>query len=270
MNNQYGEYQPIHEIHKVKEILNYISFDTLICWDLDNTLLQAKHELGSDQWFTCMMELVGRQLEKHPDAKAWAIEIYTQVQHLTQAHVVEENVVKYIKFFKDIGLPQLIITARGHDLKATSLRQLHENHLFFNEDQIIFCEGQSKAKALGQILPKLPSVKHFIMVDDKASHVHDIQALARMLATRFNGFSYRHLDARVKQFDMKLASTQLKVLLEELPQQAREYILHLGLLQLAGKPNELSSFSYFSSGRHITYQAKDEACLDSNATVSPV
>lgn len=256
--HQYGEQHPIHEIHRIKEILEYISFDTLICWDLDNTLLQAKHELGSDQWFVCLMELVSRQLEKHPDAKVWALEIYTQVQHLTQTHVVEDNVVKYIKYFFSIGLPQLIITARSPELKQTTLRQLHDNKLLFSETEIVFCAGQSKAQALKNLLPTLPYVKHFIMVDDKLSHLDDIQKMAKQMVMRYDGFSYRHLDDKVHRFDMKLASTQLRVLYEELPQHAREHIRNLELLQMGGLIKELSSFSYFADGRQIVYSPKDE------------
>lgn len=256
--NQYGEQHPIHEIHRIKEILQYISFDTLICWDIDNTLLQAKHELGSDQWFVCLMEFASQQLEKYPEAKIWALEIYTEVQHMTQAHLVEDIVVKFIKYFQAIGLPQLIITARSPELKQTTLRQLHDNKLNFSEKELIFCAGQSKAEALKNILPQLPHVKHFIMIDDKVSHVHEIQRMARQINMRYDGFSYRHLDDKVHGFDMRLASTQLRVLFEELPQNARAHINSLELLKMGGFIRELSSFSFFADGRHVVYSPKDE------------
>ena len=268
MLQHYGEEHPVHEIHQIREILNHISFDTIVCWDLDNTLLQAKHELGSDQWFNAIIRHVLTKMSALPLAMEWAISVYTHVQHLTQVEPVESVVIKLIRLMHEIGIPQYIVTARGAELGDTTLRQLQHVGIEFNPNHIIFCSGKNKAEYLQSRLAFSPEYpRHVVMVDDKASHVHDIKRMAQNKRIRFSGFSYRHLDEKVSQFDMAQANYQLGLIYEELPSHIQNYIDTLNIID--GQPSPLTKkpFSFFVRGAevgHGLHDASDELSIISN------
>jgi hypothetical protein len=254
MLQHYGVEHPVHEIQQIREILNHISFDTVVCWDLDNTLLQAKHELGSDQWFNALIRHILPKIPVSPLAIEWAISVYTHVQHLTQVQPVESVVIKLIRLMHQIGIPQYIVTARGAELGVTTLRQLQQVGIEFNPDHIIFCSGKNKAECLEVCLNSLPEYpRHVVMVDDKASHVHDIKLLAQNKRIRFSGFSYRHLDDKVSQFDMGQANYQLGLIYDELPPHIQKYIDTLAIMDGHPLPTIKQPFSFFVRGTEIGY-----------------
>jgi hypothetical protein len=259
MLQRYGVDHPVHEIHQIRQVLNHISFDSLVCWDLDNTLLQAKHELGSDQWFNAMISHVLKKMPSEPLAIQWALSVYTHIQHLTQVQPVEPVVIKMIRLMQEIGIPQYIVTARNNELVDTTLRQLQQVGLQFNKNNIIFCSGRNKAECLELFLDVLPrNPRHVVMVDDKASHVHDIKRLAQMKQMRFNGFSYRHLDHKVTHFDMGLANYQLSLIFDVLPHHIQEKIDHLMIMDDQPVSKIKQPFTFFMRGAEVSYGASDE------------
>ena len=72
--------QQIIEIHSIREILKHISFDTVVYWDVDNTILQSASELGSDQWFCQLIDLATKQLGNTYAVIKEVIQIYHAVQ----------------------------------------------------------------------------------------------------------------------------------------------------------------------------------------------
>jgi hypothetical protein len=238
--------QQIIEIHSIREILKHVSFDTVVYWDVDNTVLQSASELGSDQWFCQLIALATAQLGNTHAVIEQVIQIYHAVQERILSMPVEHTTAKIIFLMQQIGIPQGIITARGACLRGTTERQLAEIGISIPPKNMIFCDGKSKANCL-EAKMSVGQFKHshFIMVDDKASHLKDMQVLAKRMGSRFHGFSYRHLDQKVRDFDIRYAHIQLQSLMPYLPAEVNRLIAKLDLSYHQVGMNPLSSFVFF-------------------------
>ena len=248
----FAEKSTIKEIYHIRDILNLIHYDTWVIWDLDNTIIQARHELGSEMWFTVLMAETIRRFNHDAVFVRMALELYNYVQHLTHTEPAELNVVKIINRLHEIGIPQMIVTSRSELLKHTTLRQLHENGIHFHPSMILFCDGQNKGHHLEQFLIRTKHVpSHFIMIDDKASHLVHMQELAEKYQITFQGFAYRHLDKKVKAFDMNKANHQLLMLKRHFPEELQKGAELLSVLE---KPASLvrldKTFTYFFAGKY--------------------
>ena len=236
----------IIEIHEVREILKHISFDTIVFWDLDNTVLQSKYHLGSDQWFCHLLSLAIQQLGHSNEVINQVIAIYHSVQERILSIPVEHATVKIIFLLHEIGIPQGVVTARGQCLRDATMRQLDEIGIFFRPENMIFCDGKSKADRLDlHIKSGNYRYKHFMMVDDKASHLTGMQELANRIGLRFHGFSYRHLDEKVKAFDMRYANIQLHALKCFLPTETQALITQMNLIQPQEALIDLENFDFY-------------------------
>jgi hypothetical protein len=248
----FAEKSTIKEIYHIRDILNFIHYDTWVIWDLDNTIIQARHELGSDMWFTMLMTETIRRFNHDAVFVRMALELYNYVQHMTHTEPAELNVVNIINRLHEIGVPQMIITSRSEALRHTTLRQLRENGIHFYSNMILFCDGQNKGQHLEQFWLRTKNVpSHFIMIDDKPSHLVHMQELAQKYQITFQGFAYRYLDAKVKAFDMNKANHQLMMLKRHFPEELQEGAELLSVLE---KPASLvkldKTFTYFFAGKY--------------------
>jgi hypothetical protein len=248
----FAEKSTIKEIYHIRDILNSIHYNSWVIWDLDNTIIQARHELGSDMWFTVLMAETIRRYNHDAVFVRLALELYNYVQHLTHTEPAELNVVNIINRLHEIGIPQMIVTSRSEALRHTTLRQLRENGIHFDSNMILFCNGQNKGQHLERFLIRTKHVpSHFIMIDDKAPHLVHMQELAQKYQITFQGFAYRHLDTKVKAFDINKAHHQLMMLKRHFPEELQEGAELLSVLE---KPASLvrldKTFTYFFAGKY--------------------
>lgn len=122
------------EIKSLKEVMTEVLKDkqeTLIVFDLDNTLIRTKQSFGSDQWFRrelkvqeAMYAVTKDRADKNKsEAMQVVLDKWRKVQTLTDVGPVEndtaDNVRKLQEKFKVMGL-----TARPVDLAYVTQRQL--------------------------------------------------------------------------------------------------------------------------------------------------
>jgi hypothetical protein len=256
---QLEEKSTIQEIHQIRDILTCIHYNTWVIWDLDNTIIQSRHELGSDMWFTFLIAYTIKRFNNDPFYVKLALDLYNHVQFLTHTEPAELPVVKIINYLREIGVPQLIVTARSEVLKTTTIRQLKENGVRFDWNKIIFCDGKNKAHQFEAHLCELKQMpSHFIMIDDKASHLIHMKDLAQKYQISFNGFSYRYLDNKVEAFDMNKANFQLTMLMKHIPIHLKEHaeLLSEEAFSVPVKLNK--SFTYFHKGEYYVGAPNEE------------
>lgn len=216
------------ESNQIRDILKLLSFDSMLLLDLDNTVMEAAHELGSDQWFSNLF-VVLKQLQLENLIKDM-IELYHAVQHHVRTKPVEPYVVKLIKSLQDIGIPVLGLTSRSHVLADTTLRQLQEIGIDLRK-KIIFCDGRDKGLCLQEALLQCSTLpKHLIMVDDKKSHVDSVKKIADDLGIAYHGIRYGFLDEKIKEIDMQNAHVQLSQIKHKLPSSTHAIIEKLNLM----------------------------------------
>lgn len=211
--------------------------NSLIVWDLDNTIMEPKQLIGSDQWFE---QLSKDNITKHNGDKAAAIketvDTYNYVQKHTHAKPVESNTVEVINKAKTkhrvIGL-----TTRGKEISDATFKQLNSINVSFAltptaikhdvpldlimencpysmaKDSVIFAGGRNKADCLEAYLSAmeipLSSIPHLVFVDDKIHHVQNIAAMATRLGIPCTSFHYTYLDHKLPHVNMKMAEVQL-------------------------------------------------------------
>ncbi len=202
----------IIEIKHFSQAIDFISPDSLVLLDIDNTVLEPTHEnqQGSDQWFstllgqhptpeqaiaqycsavlTCPMQLV------EPDIPAILNTIQQRAQLLgftMRSMVLAPCTTYYLKEFGiDLGSH---IPDQGFMIDG-----IHPVLLYHN---IIFCQGQKHGSTLLHILDALAlQPTTIVMIDDKIRYLKLIEHACQQRGINFIGLRYGFLDKKVQKF----------------------------------------------------------------------
>jgi hypothetical protein len=266
---------------EMSELLKHIHFDTVVLFDLDNTVMEAQLELGSDQWFVQMCMQVVAKIPEKDKAITWAVALYHEVQKIVRTQAVEEATVKIIRALQDIGIPIIAITARDECLHPATTRQLADigielHHLEIPplelpiagntssinpiyEQGVIYCGGRDKGACFRAFLESTKAgIKHVVMVDDKEKYLHQVGAVAEELGIRFDGVRYSHLDQKVADFDMSKAQEQLTEVAERLPEELTQHLNNLELSSNAPRPTMSYAGFFYSTKLDRNSAGKDQ------------
>src|SRR5688572_8883105 len=86
----------IREVKSMRETADEITSETLVIFDIDNTILEPLQSLGTDQWFSHeAKELEKQGLSKH-DAHNQVIQPWAEIQKATKVKAVEKITPSYI------------------------------------------------------------------------------------------------------------------------------------------------------------------------------
>ncbi len=102
--------------------------ETLIVFDLDDTLLTASQPLGSDEWFNWARERFANDEEvaRYLFARQGAL------MHEGAMQPVQPRTSSLVEALQARGHPVMILTSRGSDYYLQTFRELRRNSLFFN------------------------------------------------------------------------------------------------------------------------------------------
>ncbi len=195
----------------------------LVLFDIDNTLLAAEELLGSDQWFT-LKEEEGVEFSCLLDAQKLLYEAGTM--RLTHRGI--QNVIKELS---DKGFPMAVLTSRGPQVQAVTLRDLFDHSLIFDktsplgwideqykntsrdikyEHGVFLTSGLHKGEMAHYLLEKTNvknHIKKVIFVDDKTKHVCRVQNSMQAIGMDVEVFHYPTEDYRVKPVQDRESST---------------------------------------------------------------
>lgn len=221
----------ILEMEHLRDIRCHIDPETIVVFDIDNTLLEAEDHLGSVAWG----DFIARELESKGISKEEAQEVVSIFWRTVQPHIqvkaVDGEAGQIIHEMQDQKVKVMCLTARMPQELLCTLKQLDaigvniqetapvadSAEMIFNRkalysNGILFATPFNKKSEVFISFLKINKLpyKRVIFVDDKQSHVLDLQeALERegidCVAIRFAG-----ADNRVKQFDPVAAELQWK------------------------------------------------------------
>lgn len=216
----------IIEIKHFSESVPYLIKDTLLVLDIDDTLLVPKQMLGSDMWFQDRI----KQQKELPPAEAFekTLNEWEGIRHFTQMQIVEPGMQKTIEGLQKKEQAIIGLSTQSLTLSKVTFKQLinnqidlritapQESYYFQNGNKdvlyingILFTSGTSKGKALFQLLEKTKQrFKRIVFINDKASHLADIEEAAEKNHVDFIGLRYSYSDFRKKAFDSRTASVQ--------------------------------------------------------------
>lgn len=227
----------IIEIQNFEEIVSHVSSDAIILLDIDDTLLIPKQMLGSDEWFCS-------QLKKNHEGGMPAEEIVDRtvaqwelIRHITEMDIVEPGTKEIVDLLQKSGSPVMGLTTQGFTLSRKTVQHLHDQEIFLEKAApspsdvyftqkrkgssfeegvlyrhgILFTSGTDKGNAFFTLCEGLGYIpKKIIFINDKATHLREIELAAEQRGIPFVGLRYGYSDAKKALFQAEVAEHQFR------------------------------------------------------------
>lgn len=220
----------IIQIHNIDECSHYLPEDSLVIFDLDNTIMEPVQTIGSEQWFSYRINEWKKQGFSDQEALAKTIPEYVAVQKATQMKLVEPTTLGLVQKLQKKKIPVMSLTARSLALVSRTFEQLQANGIDFSKtapvqkeihfgensgiylkDGVLFSSGENKGAVFSQMLQKTGlHPRNVLMIDDKQGHLADVEKVCEQQGIVFLGLRYGFLDEKVKNFSGEIADLQLK------------------------------------------------------------
>ena len=213
----------VREIKSMHEIIQEIDADTLVIFDIDNTVIEPTGQFGSDQWYYFLVQnfKIDVKLSEHA-AHAKAEPIWNLAQRFIKTQAVERQTPHIIKSLQGDKIQVMALTARSSQITQITQGQLFENGVDFQisaprnsrllemgenisyDGGILFQgEGNDKGKTLVKFLKHMNlAPKKIVFIDDKEKNTSNInRALEEFGGVRHIEFRYAKTDEKVSQFN---------------------------------------------------------------------
>lgn len=194
--------------------------DTLVIFDLDNTLIAPVDAVASDQWFDASLHFYQARGLTCEQATTCLLPLWMDLFHKAKMQPVEPEAVPVLTALMERQIPVIALTSRQMKLSALTTQQLHKTNLAFTnspltknafifdessrtkfEDGVLFCSGKDKGLTLAQFLDQLKIQPHTIVcIDDKEKHLQSVAKVAAQQGCHFIGLRYSFLDEKVKNY----------------------------------------------------------------------
>lgn len=219
----------IIETHNFREIKDHLTSDTLVLLDIDDTILVPTQMLGCDEWFSYRWKKHQSQGMPRDVAREKSLAEWEAVRHLTAMELVEPETNAMIENLQKQGVCIMGLTTQGLSLATRTTQQLQQHNIDLtktapsSEDHflspeghgilyrhgILFTSGTKKGKALFQLCEKIGYFpKRILFINDKATHLADIEAAASERGIPFLGLRYAYSDIRKAHFRPEIAEWQ--------------------------------------------------------------
>lgn len=218
----------IVEIKHMDELNRYLDGNTLIVFDIDNTLIEPVQTLGSDQWFEHRVKELVEQGSTLDDALTETRYEWNSIQGVTQVSAVEEQTAPLVKRLQQEGYAVMGLTTRsmgislltkhqlrqvGIDLRTTAPTHgevyMHNGRGTIFTDGVLFTSATNKGMAFEKFIRALNlAPKRVIFVNDKRSHLEELEFCCNKHKIPYIGLRYGYLDEKVAQFSGELAQQQ--------------------------------------------------------------
>lgn len=221
----------IVDIKHMAEINKYISNDTYVVFDIDNTLVEPTQLLGSDQWFySRLSELKTKGLDKTAAVEK-ALNEWIAVQHITKVQLIEKNTAKIIDGLQKRGLFVFCLTTRHREMALCTFGQLKKLGLDFRnssptkekellidvdsqlhyKDGVIYTSGGHKGAAFIKFMDAIGhKPAKVIFINDNMKPLKEVEEYSEKRGVDFIGLRYGYLDEKVKQFSKETSDVQFK------------------------------------------------------------
>ncbi|HOI73245.1 MAG TPA: DUF2608 domain-containing protein [Syntrophales bacterium] len=228
----------VRETADLKILEKEVTAGTLVCFDLDNTLIRAEQMLGSDQWWDDVVyELAASGLSGR-EATIKAYRIWLPLQTAGRFIPVQPDGPAVVRGLQERGVKVLGLTARPSMIASLTYRQLasididlrrgepRSEPLNVNlkdaaryENGILFVgEQNSKGEALkGFLAATGMKPAKIVFADDKKKHVDELERVFGSGPVPYVGFRYGGADEWVKSYDRAIVEIQKKYLGRILP-----------------------------------------------------
>lgn len=211
------------------DINSHIDENTLVLLDIDDTVLIHAQMLGCDEWFLYRNKALQKEEMSVSEALEKAVAEYDAIHHLTKMEIVEPGTEAIIDTLQKTGHTVMGLTTRGLGLATRTVQQLKEKgidlsrtspgkeeaYIQINGHGVIYrkgvflTSGTHKGEALFQLCERIGyQPKRILFINDKATHLREIEASANQRNIPFIGLRYAYSDARKAAFRPEIADFQ--------------------------------------------------------------
>lgn len=220
----------IVETKDITKVTSYIDKETLVLFDLDNTVMELTQTLGTPEWFSEFYKKHREAGHSHEEATKKTLAVYVPVNERSKAKAVDPKTPELIKGFQKDGIVVLGLTSRDAGLSEATMRQLKDAQVNFNtgkfkeyakklsqgerskvDQGIIFAGGQSKGKCLKEFFSLVNWVpKKIVFIDDQMKSVQEVETTLNDDKIFYTGIRYGYLDDKAKKLDTTVSEIQLE------------------------------------------------------------
>ena len=203
--------------------------DLLVVFDLDNTLIHPKTEVGSDQW----LEFKAKQhAQSHGVSIAQAYEallpLYFKIQHLIDLDLIEEAAQNILYDLQAAGVTVIGLTMRYHPILNRTLSELDRLNITFSslhpheitlagfkrnpiyKQGVIFCSDNNKGVILFEFLKRFNiKPKKIFCIDDKTHHLEKVENEAKKHGIECACIHYIGCKERLENYNHEQAEKEL-------------------------------------------------------------
>lgn len=108
----------------------------LVVYDIDNTLMTMKQDLGSDQWFMWQEELKEKDPKRVSDNFAGLLSVQGILFSLSEMKTPEQYTATIVKDLQGKGFKSMVLSSRGPEFRTMTARELKRNDLDFYSSAI--------------------------------------------------------------------------------------------------------------------------------------
>lgn len=228
--NHYGL---IVESNHLATVLDYIEpTDTLVIFDIDNTLAHPTEELSSDEWFCYMVNKKMATGFDYLTSIYYALPKAFYAQFYIPLKPTEPDIPKLIAHLVDKGVAVMALSTRSIFIAERTLEQLDKininffmpnispddlvlsmKHPCFYKQGILFGGNNDKGQALHCFFKTMNyHPKKIIFIDDKMKNLISVEKALKMCRIPFVGIRYSGCDEKVKNFDPAKSEAQWRAL----------------------------------------------------------
>jgi len=221
----------IFESDNLKDIYNYANKDTLVVFDMDDTLVSPPGYIGSSVWLEYEIANLQKKGFSFDKALVFMLPTYFTIHEFMHIDSIG-NCPEIIDTLQKKNLCTMILTNRSMPMVNITLRELKRlnidlsiNSLYKKDldisiqykaifsNGVIFAASNNKGEILCLFLEKIGyTPKKIIFVDDKLKHVKSVEAATEKRGIEFVGIRYSLQDEYKKNFDSAIADQQFHAL----------------------------------------------------------
>ena len=155
--------------------------DTLLLFDLDNTVFMSQQYVGSVWWFDYELRRTSSFSE--------LLNQWEKMQETIPIMTVEPLIVTATSHLHSLGYKMIALTARNSRLNNVTLQQLREVKVTF--DDVIYADGKNKGRIYMEYQKQHNLYYNkIIMIDDGRKHLEDMEETLNKKRVSFVGFHY--------------------------------------------------------------------------------
>jgi phosphoserine phosphatase len=230
----------------LQEILPYIDQETLVIFDIDDTLIQPTQMVGSTDWgHHVMRQLMEIGLERDDAFLEASHRLYCAAGH-SEFRTVEPTTTEVVNHLQEQGIMVIGLTSRPAWYCEQTREQLESvnidlsktapDHPEFNlesglpiplySEGVIYTYRVNKGHSLAEFLAVTGlEPKRIVFVDDGLRNVQCVETTMQDLGIECHGFRYGAADEDREQFDPEIADLQWEKLHKILSDQEARLLL---------------------------------------------